>query len=78
MLQTVTHRIHGSVHVSQDRRLKDELDLPEKFLAITDAIIYLPDGQILYQTGFLAVQRDKIIWILPDSEISDLSRGSGE
>ena len=78
MIQTVTHRIHGNIYVSQDHRLKDELDLPEKFIAITDAIIYLPDGQALYQAGFLAVRRDEIIWVMPDSEIVDPSKGSGK
>ena len=78
MIQTVTHRIHGNIHVSQDRRLKDELNHPEKFIAITDAVIYLPDGQILYQANFLAVQRDEIIWVMPDSEITDPSKGSAK
>jgi hypothetical protein len=76
MIQTVTHRIHGNVHISQDRRLKDELDLPDKFIAITDAVIYSPDGQVLYQVSFVAVQREKIVWVMPDSEIADSSRGS--
>jgi hypothetical protein len=74
MIQTINHLIHGNIHVAQDRRLKDELDLPEKFIAITDAVIYLPEGQILYQTNFLAVQRDEIIWVMPDSEIADPSK----
>ena len=78
IIQTVMHRIHGNIHVAQDRRLKDELDLPEKFLALTDAVIYSPDGQILDQTAFLAVQRDKIIWVIPDSEIVDPSKGNGK
>jgi hypothetical protein len=76
LIQTVTHRIHGNIHVGQDRRLKDELNLPEKYIAITDAVIYLPNGQILYQANFLAVQRDEIIWVVPDSEIEDPSKGS--
>ena len=58
--------------------LKDELDLPEKFIAITDAVIYSPDGQVLYQANFLAVQRDEIIWVLPDSEIVEPSKGNGK
>jgi hypothetical protein len=78
IIQTVTHRIHGNIHVARDRRLKDELDLPEKFVAVTDAIIYLPDDRIYYQTRFLAVQRGEIVWVLPDSEISDPSRESGK
>ncbi len=48
LIQTVTHRIHGNIHVTRDHRLKDELDLPEKFVAVTDAIIYSPDEQVLY------------------------------
>ncbi len=51
-IQTATHRIHGNIHVSQERRLKDELDSPEKFIAITEALIYAPDGQILASGGF--------------------------
>jgi len=78
MIQTVTHRIHGNIHIAQDRRLKDELDLPEKFIAVTDAVIYFPDGQVLYQTSFLAVQRDQIVWVVPDSENKDSSKGNGE
>jgi hypothetical protein len=76
MIQMVTHRIHGNIHVKQGRRLKDELDLPEKFIAITAAFIYSPDGQILYQTKFIAVQRDEIIWVMPDSDVTDPSKGS--
>lgn len=76
IIQTVTHRIHGNIHVCQDRRLKDELDLPEKFIAITDAVIYLPDDQVLHQARFLAVQRDEIIWVLPDSELEIQSKVS--
>jgi hypothetical protein len=78
MIQTITHRIHGNIHVARDLRLKDELDLPEKFIAITDAIIYSPDDRVLYQTGFMAVQRGEIIWVMPDSEIIDPTKGSGK
>jgi hypothetical protein len=78
IIQTITHRIHGFVHVTRDQRLKDELDLPEKFLAITDATVYLSDDRVLYQTGFLAVQRCEIIWVLPDTEILDPSKGHGK
>jgi hypothetical protein len=78
LIQTVTHRIHGNIHVTRDQRLKDELDLPEKFVAITDATVYSTDDQVLYQARFLAVQRDEIIWVLPDSEVLDSLKGKGE
>jgi hypothetical protein len=73
-IQTILHRIQGNIHVSKDRRLKDELDLPEKFIAITDAVIHSLDGHIQYRANFLAVHRDEIIWVLPDSEIADLPK----
>ena len=76
MIQTITHRIHVNIHVKQDQRIKDELDTTENFIAITDALIYASDGQILYQTNFIAVQRDEIIWVMPDSDVTDRSKGS--
>ena len=76
MIQTVTHRIVGNIHVSLDRRLKDELDLAEKFVAVTEAVIYSPDNQILYQANFLAVQRAEIVWVIPVGEIADPSTGT--
>ncbi len=76
-IQTTTHRIHGFIHVAKDRRLKDELDAPEGFIAITDATIYLPDGSAGYHGNFMAVARDEIVWILPDEEGGQM-KGSGE
>ena len=77
IIQTITHRIHGNIHIPQDQRIKDELDLPEKFIAVTDAVIYLPDGQVLYKAGFLAVQRNEIVWVLPERELTDSTQGNG-
>jgi len=76
IIQTSSHRIHGNIHVSQNRRLKDELDLPDTFIAITDAVICMPDGQALYHANFLAVQRNEIIWVIPDGEVTDPSKES--
>jgi predicted esterase YcpF (UPF0227 family) len=75
LIQTTIHRIHGNIHIGPDRRLKDELDLPEKFIAITDAVVSMPDGQELYRTNFLAVQRDEIIWVMPDRDVEDMPNG---
>jgi hypothetical protein len=71
VIQTVTHRINGLIHIRQGFRLKDELDLPEKFIAITDAIMCMPDGQIIDRANFLAVHRDEIIWVMPDEKVLD-------
>ena len=70
IVQTITNRIHGNIHVTRDQRLKDELDLLKKFIAITDAVVYSSDDRVLYEARFLAVQRSQIVWVIPDSEIT--------
>ena len=65
-IQTTTHLLRGRIHVRRDQRFKDELDLNEHFLAITDASIIGTDGQILFQTPFLALQRTQIVWVMPE------------
>lgn len=65
-LQTTTHLLRGNIHVRRGQRIKDELDLDEKFVAVTDADILTSDGQVLFHTPFLAVSRTHIIWVLPE------------
>jgi hypothetical protein len=65
-IQTTTHLIRGHVHVRRDQRIKDELDLSENFLAVTEVTVIGPDGQTLFQAPFLAVRRSHIIWVLPE------------
>lgn len=74
-VQTTTHLIHGHLHVRRDQRIKDELDLNENFLAMTDVTVMGPDGQTLFQAPFLAVRRSHIIWVLPEQNQSG-QRGS--
>jgi hypothetical protein len=69
-IQTTTHLIRGHVHVRRDQRIKDELDVDENFLAVTDVSVLGPDGQTLFQAPFLAVRRSHIIWVLPEQSQS--------
>jgi uncharacterized protein DUF6812 len=69
-IQTTTHLIRGQVHVRRDQRIKDELDLDENFLAMTDVSVLSPDGQTLFQAPFLAVRRSHIVWVLPEQNQS--------
>lgn len=64
-VQTVTHRILGNIHIRPDQRLKDELDLNESFVAVTEASLLDADGKIIQRAGFLAVRRDQIVWVMP-------------
>jgi hypothetical protein len=65
-IQTTTHLIRGQLHVRRDQRIKDELDIAENFLAVTDVSVLAPDGQTLFQAPFLAVRRSHIVWVIPE------------
>ncbi len=67
-IQTTTHLIRGNFHVRRDQRIKDELDLDENFLALTEVSVLGPDGQTLFQAPFLAVRRSHIVWVIPEPE----------
>ena len=69
-VQTTTHMMRGRMHVQRDRRVKDELDRNENFLALTDVHVQGPDGQTLFQCPFLAVRRDHIVWVMPEQRPS--------
>lgn len=65
-IQTTTHMLRGHIHVRRDQRIKDELDVNENFLAMTDVSVLGPDGQTLFQAPFLAVRRSHIVWVIPE------------
>jgi hypothetical protein len=67
-VQTITHLMRGNIHVRRDQRIKDELDLDEKFLAVTDVDVLAVDGQILFHAPFMAVNRAHIIWVRPEQD----------
>jgi hypothetical protein len=70
-IQTQTYYIRGFVHVRKDERLSDELNLDYRFIAVTNAEIYNPEGEILYTSDFLAVNREHIVWLMPIKELQD-------
>ncbi len=65
IIQTTMHRIEGSVHVRLSGRLKDELDLDEAFVAVTNARVLSNDGSLLYEADFMSISRAQIIWVIP-------------
>jgi hypothetical protein len=69
-IQTTSQLVNGNIHVRQGERLKNELDRDELFLAVTDASILGPDGQVIFSTPFLAVQRSQIVWVMADQKES--------
>ena len=65
-IQTTTHLMRGRIHVRRDQRFKDELDLDESFLALTDVSVLASDGQVLFQAPFIALKRTHIVWAIPE------------
>ena len=69
VVQTTTHRIRGYVHVKPGERLKDELNSEEPFFAITDGEVMDMNGSSLYHSDFLAINRQQIVWLLPEDQL---------
>lgn len=69
-LQTVENRIRGTMHVKPNERVKDELNGPERFIAVTDAVVYNSLNEEIYRFDFLVVNTVHIIWLVPDEETS--------
>lgn len=74
VIQTVTHRIEGFIHVRSGERVKSELDRSELFLAVTDAKVFAADGSIFYEASFMSVSRSQIVWVIPN-DINDTTGG---
>ncbi len=68
LVQTSMHSIQGYIHVRPGERVKDELDRNELFLAMTNAQVLNAEGKVLYETPFIAVRREQIIWVIPLEE----------
>ncbi|RLD02932.1 MAG: hypothetical protein DRI32_08130 [Chloroflexi bacterium] len=71
LVQTTTHLIQGTIHVHRDERLKDELDEISAFLALTDVKILNAEGKTLHQNDFVAIQRNQIVWVIPEENKKD-------
>jgi hypothetical protein len=76
-IQTTSHRIEGNIYVKQGERVLDELTSCGQFIAVTDASIYHPQGEILYNADFLTLNADHIIWIIPQEDTEDEFSNSG-
>jgi hypothetical protein len=71
VLQTHENRIEGLLYISPEDRIKDELNKPEDFIALTDVTIFNLDGNELYRSGFITLNRTAIVWLIPLAEILD-------
>ena len=65
IIQTETHRIRGVLFHDSDGRLKDDLNSPELFVALTDAEFLSPNGQVFERAEFVALSKRHIVWVMP-------------
>ena len=70
-IQTSKHLIRGKFHVRLNERIKDELDRPDTFVALTDAEIHDLKGGLLYSCSFLTVNRLDIVWLFQDDDVKN-------
>jgi hypothetical protein len=75
IIQTVNHQIKGMLHVRPNERLTDELNHGELFFAVTEASIYDLTGELIFNCDYFAVNRDQIIWILPENQMVSVDTG---
>lgn len=72
VIYTNKYWIEGDMHILADSRLTDCVNVRNRdFFPITNAHIIDPrDNRVLYQLGYLALNRDSIIMIFPKQEIT--------
>ena len=70
-IQLLTQRISGNIHIRRGERLIEELKSTGQFIAITEAKVYGARGTLIFQSKFMTVNRDHILWIMPEEENFD-------
>jgi hypothetical protein len=71
IIQTTRNRIQGKIHIRPEDRVKDELNRRETFIAVTDAIVYSLEDEILFTSSFLTLNTEHIIWMIPEGELRE-------
>jgi hypothetical protein len=73
VVQTTLQLLRGRMHVRRGERIKDELDRDELFIAMTDVEVVGLEGQVLFQSPFIALRRNQIVWVMPENEDQEQS-----
>lgn len=73
VIQTLTVRVEGDIHIHPSERFKDEFNKDEQFFAVTDAVVFNARGEELYRADFLLVNNDNIVWASPEDFDDDHS-----
>lgn len=64
LLYTVLHRIEGELPLPPTARISDRLNQAKDFVPITNARVYTHEGQFLYETEVLLLNKDQVVMML--------------
>lgn len=68
-IQLPEQRLHGLIHLRSEKRIKEEMNDPEPFVALTQVDVYSKDGrERFFSTNFMAVNKAQIVWIFTDAD----------
>jgi hypothetical protein len=68
LIQTTSAMIQGFIYLRPGRRVVDELNHGDVYLAVTEARVFDSNGEVLQGSHFLTVNRAHIVWVRPDEE----------
>jgi len=71
LIQTTTNLIEGNLYLRSNERVSDMLNRSDRFIAVTDVVIYNLEGTELYSCEFLAVNAEQVIWLMPVEDASE-------
>jgi len=68
--QLPDHQIHGILHIRSEKRIKEEINSSEQFIALTQVEVFSADGStLLFKSEFVAVNKNKIVWVVADDDL---------
>lgn len=68
---TTGETVTGHIHVRPEKRLSDELNNDQPYISLTGTVL-ASDGETLYESAYLALNRQSIVWVLPEQAIGEL------
>ena len=77
LIQTTSAMIQGYIYLRPGRRVVDELNHGDVYLAVTEARVFDANGEVLQGSHFLTVNRAHIVWVRPDEEPPSSQQGPG-
>ncbi len=69
IIQTIQNKIRGAIYIRPDSRVKDELNDSERFLAVTNAVVFNSQEEEIHRSNFLVINTNHIVWVIPEEEI---------